>query len=204
MSENTENKPKAAGAKPGSRDGEFNSLLDIFTRSINSSMEAALKLSHLAIVDFFEHGNLSYAQRFLDCMPLNFTRKTAFVEWMKDHSPLKVEGTLKEGYKLSKDKAPDASPFNVEVAMKVPFWEYAPEKEAINFDEKDLIKALKTTINKFRKERYHAKTDRAIVALTKADMVMRHLENAITNDKNVSITETANNENLVVAAAKAA
>ena len=198
MSNPNENKAKAAGGEKTSRDGEFNLLLDNFKRSIGTAMECALKLSHIAIVDFAEHGNLSYAQRFLDDMPLNFTRKAAFIEWLRDHSPLKVEGSLEKGYTLSKDKAPDASPFRVEVALKVAFWEYAPEKETINFDEKDIVKALKATINKFRKERYHAKSDRAVVALTECDMVMRHLENAISNDKALSITETANDATVAV------
>lgn len=198
----SETQAKPAGSeKAVPNENAFNSLLEKFKAATASAMDAALTLSHMAIQQFAVHGNLSYAQKFLDAMPLNYARKTAFIEWLRDHSPLKVEGTLKTGYTLSKDKSPEAKPYRVEVALQVPFWDYMPEKEEINFDEADIVKAIKSAVNKFRRERYHATTDRAIFALTQADMVCRHLENAIKSGKPISVTETANDTQMASKAA---
>jgi len=182
--------------------GEFNRLLDLFEKATETSMDAALKLSHLAMKHFAVHGDLSYAQKFLDKMHVNYNRKAAFIQWMQAFSPVKTEGTLKSGYVLKKDKSPTAIAFNVEGALRVPYWDYAPPKEEINFDEKDVVSAIKTAINKFRRDRYHATTDRALFALAQADMVCRHLENAISSGKPISVTETANDT--VMVSAKAA
>lgn len=201
MSETPAKAAPAGKTDGGANESTFNTMLERFKSHTASAMEAALALSHMAIQQFAQHGNLSYAQKFLDAMPLNYARKGAFVEWLRDHSPLKVEGTLKAGYTLSKDKSPEANPFRVEVALATPFWEYMPEKETINFDEKDIVKAIKSTINKYRGNRYHASTDRAVFALTQADMVCRYLENAINSGKPISVTETANDTHMAVKAA---
>ena len=125
---------------------KFEDLLEIFIKSTAQSMEAASDLAIITIKQFELDGNLALAQRFLEAMPKNYLRRQAYLAWLCDHSPAKLEdGTLR------KDKSPDSKPFRVAVAEKVTFWEYLPEKETKNFGSNDVVVAMRHTINKFGK-----------------------------------------------------
>ncbi len=154
----------------------FTGLLEVFVKSTKQSMDAALQLSHMAIQHFKVHGNLSYAQDFLNAMSRNYNRLSAFIDWMQEFSPVSVEGSIKTGYTLTKDKGPNAKPYNLEKALATPYWEFSPPKEEINFGFDDVMKAMKSAIAKFRKERYHAASEMAVMALQKADIALLHLE----------------------------
>lgn len=154
----------------------FTALLAEFVKTTRQSMDSALLLSHMAIQHFEAHGNLSYAQDFLNAMSRNYNRLSAFLEWMQEFSPVSVEGSLKTGYTLTKDKGPDAKPFDLDKALATPYWEFSPPKEEINFGFDDVMKAMKNAIAKFRKGRYHAASDMAVMALQKADIALLHLE----------------------------
>lgn len=125
----------------------FTKHLDAFVGAIKASMEHALICAVMAIEHYAAHEDLSYCQRFLDAMPKNFTRRTAFLKWLAAHSPI----TIEDG-KLKKDKADDAVPFNVEAAKAKPFWEFAPDQEDIVLSDNDAFKRLMQAIKYFRRD----------------------------------------------------
>ena len=172
----------------------FEKLLATFVKSTAQSMEAARELANMAIRQFEEHGDLSYAQSFLDAMPKNYIRRAAFIKWLGDHSPLSVEGET-----LTKDKSPDAAPFRVEVAILTSFWEYAPDPEVISYGSDDVIAAMKRTVAKFGKERYHAASDKAAVTVNMAKTLISEMEDLLkvdpdavdtTEDDDIDTTDT--------------
>lgn len=161
----------------------FDDLLKTFTTANASSMEAAQALANMAIQQFEEHGDLSFAIKFLGAMHSKYNRVQAFLKWLMAFSPVKVEGSLQSGYILSKDKGEKAVEFNVAEALKVSFWDYdSPKEEIIQYDTEALLKALKGAINKFRGAKYQAHNDMALAALNKADMAVLHLEQEVRAD----------------------
>ena len=159
----------------------FEKLLAEFVSATAQSMEAARALSHIAIQQFEAEGDLSYAELFVNTMPANYLRRVAFLTWLGEHSPLKVESSKATAkgeltYKLSKDKAPDAQAFKVEVALMVDFWEYDPAPTNVNFGSEDVVKALKAAVKKFSKDRYHAASDKATIAVAHAKSMIDELE----------------------------
>ena len=160
----------------------FETLLAQFVKSTSDSMEAARELANITISQFDEHGDLSFAQSFVDAMPGNYIRRVAYLSWLADYSPLIVEGGAKDGYKLSKDKSPEANEFNVAVATAISFWEYKPEPEQIHFGQNDVVKALKAAVRKFGKDRYHASSDQATLAVSAAKDMITELEVQLKHD----------------------
>lgn len=149
----------------------FEALISSFKKSTAQSMADARELANLVIKQFEEHGDLSYAQTFLEAMPKNYIRRAAFLRWMSDHSPIKMDGD-----KLVKDKAPDAVEFRVAVAIATPFWDYAPDPEDVNFGSQEVIKAMKATISRFNKERMHPASARAVETVRLASEMVSKLE----------------------------
>jgi len=198
MSKNNQGPAPAASAQE-SDGNKFDRLLGDFKKATASSMDLARVLSHMAIEHACKHGNLSYAQKFVDAMPINYLRKTAFVEWMKAFYPLAVAGSIKTGYILTKDKSPEAIEPNLEGALKVDFWDFAPEAETINFGQAEVFKAVRATLNKFSKvnkdgkPKYHATSDKASLAIMQLSMLLRHVEDAVAAGKKLTITETNDN-----------
>ena len=124
----------------------FEGVLAMFVKTQAVNMQAALDLSRMAIEHFAEHGDVLYAQRFFDAMSKNYVCRVAFVKWMMQFSP----ATFEAG-KFSKDKSEGAKAFDIPGALKVKFWDYAPDKEEQYFGNEDILKALKSTLNRFNK-----------------------------------------------------
>lgn len=133
--------------KKTKRQAEFDTALVTFTDAISTAMDAALICSLLAILHYAEHDNLNWCQKFLDAMPKNFTRRSAYLKWLAAHSPI----TIEDG-KLKKDKADDAVKFNVSAAKAKPFWEFAPDQEDVILTDADAFKRLMVAIKFFRRD----------------------------------------------------
>ena len=170
----------------------FEKLLKVFTDATRSSMEAAVELSHMAIQQFHDSGDVgvnSFAQRFLNAQNRNYNRIDAYLLWMKAHSPLEVHGSLKDGYTLRKDKskakiAEDAGvdPFDLEGAFSKPYWEFKKPQENVVFRTADVIKALKQALKKFGSDKQKAHGDLARMAVIKATAAIVHLEAELAGD----------------------
>lgn len=146
----------------------FDAALKQFVKSTKSSMVYAKACANMAIQHFQEHGDLCHAQSFLDAMPANYVRRVAFMKWLTAHSPATLGEAVKgEGRKLIKDKSPDAVAFDVEGALAVDFWEFAPDLEVISFNGQTIDQALRAVIKRFRNvNRY----------LPEAETALKHLD----------------------------
>ena len=151
----------------------FEALLATFVQSTQQSMDAARELANIAIQQFAEHGDLSYAQNFLEAMPKNYIRRVAFLRWLCDHAPVTMDTSTG---RLIKDKDPEATPLNVEQAVQTAFWDYAPDPEQINFGANDVVVALRRVTAKFRNKRHRAASDKARDVLAMVDSFVEELE----------------------------
>ena len=154
-------------------DKKFDTHLVSFKGHTAAAMDDALILATMSIQQFNDHGDLSYAQKFLDAMPRNYSRVAAFVLWLKAFSPTKTEGSIKDGYRFIKDKSPEATKFNLEGSAEKPFWEYAPAKEDVNYSVNDVLKAAERAVAKYDKESYHAKNGVASLAVSRVLTAIR-------------------------------
>lgn len=133
---------------------KFNAALQTFSRSTKSSMNAAKVCAETALQHFHDHGDTVLCQRFVEAMPKNYGRKTAFLLWAKDHSPiLQITETVedKKVQKLVKDRTEAAIDWNLEAALEKPFWEYAPEKAQVAWGFDDVVKSITSALSKFEK-----------------------------------------------------
>jgi hypothetical protein len=154
---------------------QFEKLLATFKKTTQQSMDAARALANIAIEQFADHGNLSYAQSFLEAMPKNYIRRAAFLKWLGDHAPITMD---KDGH-LVKDKSPNATELDVVGAVKTPFWEYAPDPEQVYFGAQDVVVALRRAAAKFTKDRYHAASDKARETLALVNEHLDQIENSV-------------------------
>lgn len=152
----------------------FTKRLKTFEKSINTSKSAIREASEIALQHFEKHGDTSLLQRCLDSVEThgkNFVRVAALKMWMRDHSPL----TMVDG-KLVKDVSEDANKFNIEAALKTPFWDYAPDTEQVQFTASDIVTALKHALNKFKNEKKYKPADEAAKAeIAKAERAVAGL-----------------------------
>ena len=148
----------------------FKSALREFVKSVKNTMEYARICAELSILHFEQHGDLVYAQAFLDAMPKNFVRRTAFKLWLKEFSPVTMTNE-----KFKKDKGENAVPFNTEAALATPFWDFAPDKEQVLWGETDIVKALKSAIHRFGSENYTPKDAKATAKLEAAEAAIAKL-----------------------------
>lgn len=129
----------------------FEAALKRFKSATTSSMKYARICAEMALREFASSGNISMCQQFLDAMPKNYTRKSAFIEWLVAHSPAElIDG------KLRKDPNDTANAFNLEGATAKPFWDFAPERPVQNFSAKDVIEAIHRTVKKFENSKKYA------------------------------------------------
>ena len=123
----------------------FDDALKAFSDSTKTMMEAAIECANLSIRQFAEHGDLSNAQRFVDAMPKNYNRKSAFLAWLVNFAPVKMEAG-----KLKKDSVRAANfEIDLDAAEAVAFYDFKPQAEIVNFDVDDVEKALAAIVRKF-------------------------------------------------------
>lgn len=135
----------------------FEMNLKGFKETQTSNMDYAWKCAQAALIHFHAHGDVIWIQEFHDAMDKNYSRRVAFIAWLRKYCPIAMEGG-----KFKKDKGDNAVEFNMADALSAPFWEQEPpEVQITNFSSDDLNKAIWNTIKKFQNnERYHA-TDKA-------------------------------------------
>ena len=138
----------------------FSANLDTFKRLTVDGMASARLCAEMALTHFAKTGDVVYLQNMLDVIEKegkNYVRKAAFLSWAIAFSPL----TSEKG-KLRKDKSKDANPFNLLKAEEKPFWEFAPEKEAVAFGYNDVVVKLKAVIKSYKDEKkFHAASEKA-------------------------------------------
>lgn len=139
----------------------FETRLKTFKSSVKTNMSAARDCAEMALVHFQKTGDLVYLQQFFDAMPKNYLRRTALIEWAVTYSPAMLDGGT-----WKKDKK--GNEFNIEQALKVPFWEFKPEPEVMNFSAEDFKNKVLSLVKRFENpEKTHAKDEKA-KALVKA------------------------------------
>lgn len=139
---------------------EFNTQLKGYVRATKTAMGKARALSEFAITHFDSCGDLGPAQRFHDSMVRNYSRQPAFVKWLAAHAPV-----ILENKKFSKDKRDEAIEFDLDGAMKKPFWEFAPEQGITTYKISDIDLAILATLKKFGGKNYVAADDAAMLRL---------------------------------------
>lgn len=142
----------------------FAGHLATFTKLTVDGMASARVCAELALTHFAKTGDVVYLQNMLDVIEKegkNYVRKAAFLSWAIAFSPL----TSEKG-KLRKDKSKEANPFNLLGAEEKPFWEFAPEKEAVVFGYNDVVVKLKAVVKSFEDEkRFKAGSAKALEAV---------------------------------------
>ena len=154
-------------------DNKFDTTLATFVKSTKDSMEAALACAIMALTTFKEHGDLGQAQRLLEAMPKNYVRRAAFLKWMAAFSPV----TMEKG-KLLKDKSEGAmstDDIDLKAATVKPFWDFAPDKEDVNWGKDDLVSQLNNLVKRYSGERYIANDNAADEALGKVKNLVANL-----------------------------
>lgn len=159
-------KDKAKADKPMT----FEAALTRFKGVQTNAKKYARMCSELAIVHFHEHGDLSQCQKFHDAIDRNFGRPVAFLLWLAKFSPVNIE----KGH-LTKDVSPDAKPFDLEGAMKEPYWESEPNKEQITFSSDDVVVNLNRVIKRHESSRYEAADEAATAKLNEAKVAVAAL-----------------------------
>lgn len=138
--------------------GNFEAVLRLFVNATNTSKKHALTLSIMAIETFAEHGDLSKAQKFLDAMPQNFLRKQAFIAWLVNFAPVKLE----KG-KFTKDQKRGSMKIDLAAAKVKAFWDFEPEKPIVNYGFDDVRTQVLRLVKRYENsERYKAKEESAI------------------------------------------
>ena len=126
------------------KDLTFAEALKLFSEATANSMKYAKLCAMMALRHFAEHGNLTYCQQFHDAMPVNYVRRVAYLKWLAAHAPV----TMEKG-KLLKDTSDTANELDLDGAEKKPFWDFAPDTEAVAFGPDDVLAAIKAIIKKF-------------------------------------------------------
>ena len=169
-------------AQEGTTLVSFDKALLAFVNNTKLSMVAARMATDLAIVHYYNTGDLSYCQRFLDSIPKNYVRRTAYLSWLSAYSPIIVAKD-----RLYKDKREEAAlsfgstadhPMtvkHVEAALSKSFWDHKPEPEIIDFEEGAIIGQLLKGVNTLRGKRYNL-SDGAITKLNEAEAVLVKLQ----------------------------
>ena len=150
----------------------FNLQIGKYRKVSETSLKLARALSNAAILQFEEHGDLSYAQEFHDAMPKNYARRAAFLKWMRDFSPFKSEA----GH-FVKDKSETAKDFNTDGATTVDFWEHSPETELVLFGADNVVVALEKVV------KAHTNTKKMRPISPSASEALEKVRNFITNLK---------------------
>lgn len=150
----------------------FDASLEQLRHHTEGGKVAARLCADLSIQHFALHGDLIYAQRLLDGMRSwgkNYMRPAAFVKWLTDFAPVKLEGdTLKKDKFREQNMWPDAVAKQdcIDRALATPFWDHKPDTELQRFGKMEILQAMRSTAKKFHnEEKYSAASEDAIKLL---------------------------------------
>lgn len=155
----------------------FEDLIKAWVTATNNSKRLARQIAEEALKHFFEHGDVSRCQLFLEAIDKhgkNYIRKAAYLKWLQAFSPISME----DG-KFVKDKAREFDPKLLEEAMKQPFWDFAPDPENVSFTNTDVVKALQSTLARYRKQRYIPADDEAADVVVRAEQAVAALSRPV-------------------------
>jgi hypothetical protein len=151
----------------------YNASEKLFIHHTEGGMTAARACAEMGGIHFNLTGDTTFMVRFLTAVRKhgkNYVRQAALQTWMLAHFP--VEITIKEETvtitknKLRAEKMwvdETAKQALLDKACSIPFWEFAPDKEAVRFGKLDLLMALKKTVEKYEDEdRYSASSQAAL------------------------------------------
>jgi hypothetical protein len=131
----------------------FGEKIAELTHALSGVMKLSREIGDDAILQFEEDGNLNKATMLANAIPTNFGRRTAYLAWLKAHAPVVVTHDKdKDIYTLKKDKASTAVPFNTEAALKVAYWDFAPDTSVKLFASSDVDKRIMGVIKSFEDE----------------------------------------------------
>ncbi len=169
-------------AQEGTKLVSFDVALKEFIGSTAKSMSSARMATDLAIVHYFNTGDLSYCQRFLDAIPKNYVRRTAYLAWLNTYCPVTLNGD-----RLYKDKRNEAEvhfgstaehPMTEEflgLALNKSFWDHKPEPVVTDLEEADVIGNLLKGVNKLRGKGFNLSPE-AVAKLGEAEQALVRLQ----------------------------
>ncbi len=193
--------------KTSETENRFNSLLGVLKSSTKAAKDASLELSQMAIQQFADHGNLTFANIFVKDLDNKFLRVGAFVLWMKAFSPVVVEGSITAGYSFKKDTVNAEKPSDnengvvcdLEGAFEQSFWEFSkPEEEVKEYDYNEPIKVAMAALGRLHSKKFRAKDDPAILMLSRTEKVLTDLK----NDEAVAVIQRKQERELAKIAAE--
>lgn len=145
------------------RSETFDAALAGYVKSGVNHREYAGECAQFALEHFKKHGDLVYADRFAEAMKETKTmRRTAFIKWMVGVAPCVME----KGKFKSDPKRGKFADIDLEAALEVPFWDYAPEEQIQDYGKDDVLKAFNNVIKRFSDETKANLDDRAKAVLT--------------------------------------
>lgn len=150
---------------------DFDALLQTIRMSLKATKEQVRQAAEAGLSHFYEHGNTAYCQDLLaiiDNEGKNFIRRAAYLTWLKVHAPI----TMNDKGTLVKDKSETAVVVTDALkaaAMAKPFWEFAPEKEAVYWGGSDLVTELSKVTKKFSGAKHLPKDVNATALLAAAN-----------------------------------
>ena len=141
---------------------DFQETLKRFVSAQKNTIKYANLCAQLALTHYQHSGDSVYCQQFYDAMQSNFMRRVAFVKWLQAHAPI-----IFDAGKFTKDKAEDAQGWDVDKALAVSFWDFAPDPEEIHYGQGDVVKAISGLANRYLKDNYTANDEEAEAVVAK-------------------------------------
>lgn len=169
-------------AQEGTKLVTFEQALKDFIGSTAKSMSSARMATDLAIVHYFNTGDLSYCQKFLDAIPKNYVRRTAYLAWLSTYCPVTLNGD-----RLYKDKRAESvthfgstsdHPMTEEflnLAISKSFWDHKPEPVVTDLEEADVIGIVLKSVNKLRGKSFNP-TPEAVAKLGEVEQALARLQ----------------------------
>lgn len=146
--------------------------LKAFVAATGTSLKLAVSLSLAALEHFAKHGDTIYLNEFMEAMPENYIRRSAFATWAGAHAPLgMVNG------KFVKDKAKaevidwdnedgETKARLLKAAAEKTFWDFVPDKKPVIVTSDDVVTNLFSMINRLRNTKTHDPDPEALATLS--------------------------------------
>lgn len=151
----------------------FDAALKRFHKSARTHREDARECAEYAIKHFAEHGDLIYADRFVEALHETRTLKArSFVGWMIKHAPVEFKGKFKGDAKRGKPSETD-----LESALAEAFWDVNPDPKVQEMSYDDLFKTLDRTVARFEDETKVHLSDKGQAALQLVKTALAQVRN---------------------------
>lgn len=141
----------------------FDQMLEAWAKATTASRDLAVEIANYAISHLYEHGQIAFLQKFLTALETtgkNYVRKAAYLLWLKAYAPIKMESGV-----LVVDKSKEFDPELLKKALKVKFFDFAPEKEKIFFEADGVVVPIARAIANFDRDNMIPKDENAVKAV---------------------------------------